>query len=74
VSEMEIEQQYTVAELAKMLKMRPATVRTWIREGVITAGKFGGEHGDWRIPETEVRRLVNDAYGSKTTVTEPASE
>lgn len=59
-----VEQHYTVSELAKLLKMRPQTIRMWIREEKIKAVRFGGPNGDYRIPESEAVRLVNDAYGS----------
>jgi excisionase family DNA binding protein len=59
-----IEQFYTTAELAKLLKMKQQTIRAWIRDGKINAAKFGGENGDYRIPHSEAERLVNDAYGS----------
>ncbi len=64
MSESAIEKHYSVAELSKLLGLKPATIRTWIREGKIKAVKFGGDKGDWRIPESEAVRLVNDAYGS----------
>jgi len=61
----EIEEFFTVAELSKILKMKPYTVRIWIRDKVIIAVKLGGEHGDWRIPKSEVQRLVDEAYGRR---------
>jgi len=65
VSEGPIEKFYTVTELAKILKVKNYTVRRWIKEEIITAGRLPGERGDYRISETEAKRLVNNMYGSK---------
>jgi excisionase family DNA binding protein len=66
VSEEPIEQYYSVAQLAKMLSVKPYTVRRWIKDKTIEAIRLPGERGDYRISKTEASRLVNNTYGSKT--------
>lgn len=66
MSEEPIEQFYSVAQLAKMLSVKPYTVRRWIKDKTIEAIRLPGERGDYRISETEAKRLVNNIYGSKT--------
>jgi excisionase family DNA binding protein len=47
---------YNVDEAAKMLSVKPATLRDWIRAGKVNATKLGG----WKISDTELRRLINN--------------
>lgn len=58
---MESKQLYTVRELADMLRVHPATVTRALVAGSIKGirplSKSGGS-GHWRIPTTEVERLV----------------
>ena len=49
---------YTVEEVAKKLKVRPRTVREWIKKGQIKASKLPS--GQWRIKEEELRRILNN--------------
>jgi excisionase family DNA binding protein len=64
MSEEGLEKHYTVTELARILSVKPYTVRRWIREETITAVRLPGGRGDYRISETEAKRLVNNTYGS----------
>lgn len=59
-----LEKHYSVAELARMLSVKPYTVRRWIHDNEVKAVKLPGGRGDYRISETEATRLVNNTYGS----------
>lgn len=48
---------YTTADLARILAVRPKTVRTWIEEGELKAIKVGRQ---WRIAPSELDRLVRE--------------
>lgn len=48
------------AKVAVYFDVKAPTVRKWITEGKIKAAKIGT---DWRIPESEVFRLVQESYG-----------
>lgn len=45
----------TVRETADLLKVKEATVRTWIRENQLRAIKFGR---DWRIQEDDLEAFI----------------
>lgn len=61
----ELEEKYhTVADLAKMLSVKPHTVRRWIHDEEVKAVKLPGPRGDFRIPHSEAVRLVNNTFGS----------
>jgi excisionase family DNA binding protein len=47
-----------VPEVARRLSLDPETVRRWIRAGKIKATLMGSNQAGWRIPESEVRRLL----------------
>jgi len=51
-----VKQFFRVDEVAQLLGVTPQTVRNWIREGKITAIRFGRPH---LIPIDEVARLLN---------------
>lgn len=69
----------TVAEVAAIFKKSKHTIRKWIKEGVLRAIKPGDSI--WLVPESEVRRVVEDLYGAPmvppsatgTMPTEPAN-
>ena len=48
----------TVAEVAARLGANPYTIRRWLREGRIKGVMPGGTKLGYRIPESEVRRLL----------------
>ncbi len=54
----------TVPELAARLKVRQETVREWLRSGQLSGYNLGGQAG-WRIPVTEVERLLNARSGKR---------
>lgn len=48
----------TVAEVASRLKISQETVRIWLRQGKLRGTRPGGDRMGWRIPESEVRRVL----------------
>jgi excisionase family DNA binding protein len=53
------EQMLTVPQVAKRLGANPYTIRRWLREGRIKGVMPGGTKLGYRIPESEVRRLLD---------------
>jgi excisionase family DNA binding protein len=47
-----------VSEAADQLRVPEATVRRWIREGKLQATMLGGTKTGYRIPESEIARLL----------------
>lgn len=45
----------TVRETSELLKVREATVRTWIRDNQLRAIKFGR---DWRVREEDLEAFI----------------
>jgi excisionase family DNA binding protein len=52
------EQLLTVKEVAERLRANPQTVRRWLREGKLRGRMPGGEKLGYRIPASEVVRLL----------------
>ena len=52
-----MEEYLTVAEVAAKLKVDPETVRVWLRTGKLRGTRLSRAAG-WRIPESEVIRLL----------------
>lgn len=52
------EQLLKVPEVAKRLRVRQETVRRWISEGTIHGTMIGGRRSGYRIPASEVERLL----------------
>ncbi|MCC7366822.1 MAG: helix-turn-helix domain-containing protein [Chloroflexi bacterium] len=48
----------TVPEVAERLRMNPETIRVWLRDGRLRGVRPGGKRAGWRIPESEVRRIL----------------
>ena len=57
------EKMYSTGEVAEMLGVDYATVARWARTGKIKAIRTVGGH--WRIPESEVKRLLNQDRGGE---------
>jgi excisionase family DNA binding protein len=55
---MEDERLLTVKEVAERLRANPQTVRRWLREGKLKGVMPGGEKLGYRIPTSEVTRLL----------------
>ena len=47
----------TVHEVAEQLKVKEATVRTWIRDRQLRAIKFGK---DWRVTVADLEAFLNE--------------
>lgn len=56
---------YSVAEVARKLQVSDETIYRWLKSGNLKAVKIGGQ---WRIKESELRRLLGelDEEGSIT--------
>ena len=50
----------TVREVADRLRLKPETVRRWLRSGRLRGISLGSDHAGWRVRESEVRRLTGD--------------
>lgn len=50
-----------VEEVAKRLQLAPETVRRWLRAGRLEGVRLGGTKAGYRIPESEVWRLLGRA-------------
>jgi excisionase family DNA binding protein len=48
----------TVKEAAARLKLNPETIRRWIKSGRIRAVSLGSDRAGFRIPESEVLRML----------------
>lgn len=51
-----VERKFGIVEAAKLLGIKPRTVREWIRNGKLEAQKPGGSY-IWLISESEIDRL-----------------
>lgn len=58
------EKLYTVPEVARTFSVTPATVRVWLDDDYIEGFKVGRGVGQWRIKESEVKRIANERHGS----------
>jgi excisionase family DNA binding protein len=56
---MDNERFLTVPEVAERLRMNPETIRVWLRDGRLSGVRPGGKRAGWRIPESEVRRVLS---------------
>jgi excisionase family DNA binding protein len=55
----------TVAEVAARLKISQETVRIWLRQGKMRGYRPGGDKIGWRVPQSEIRRLLQQPPSSK---------
>lgn len=55
---MDNERFLTVLEVAERLRMNPETIRVWLRDGRLRGVRPGGKRAGWRIPDSEVRRIL----------------
>ena len=56
---MDDERVLTVAEAAERLRTSEETIRRWLRDGKLRGVRIGSTRVGWRIPESEVRRLLS---------------
>ena len=50
-------EQFSVSDAARVVNVNPATLRAWIRRGLVRHVVLPG--GGWRIPRAEVERLTS---------------
>lgn len=48
----------TTHEVAEQLRVKPITVQRWLAAGKMRGTKLPGARSEWRIPESEVTRLI----------------
>lgn len=58
---MDGERVLTVDEVAERLRVTTEAVRRWLRSGKLKGVRIGSTKAGWRIPESEVRRLLGGA-------------
>ncbi len=49
----------TVTEVADQLRISQNTVRNWLRSGRLRGRRIGGTKAGWRIPASEIIRLMS---------------
>jgi excisionase family DNA binding protein len=49
----------TVPEAADLLRVHQQTVRVWLREGKLRGRLIGGRKSGYRIPASEIERLLS---------------
>lgn len=52
---------FSVGQVAEKLAVRPATVRKWLRENLLTGYKINGR--DWRVTEESLIDFINGRHG-----------
>ena len=55
------EEYLTVTEAAIRMKVNPETVRVWLRQGRLGGSRLGGTKAGYRIPRSEVERILRGA-------------
>ena len=55
----------TLAEMARLLKVAPNTVRDWANRGLLRSSRVG-DRGDRRFAVSEVRRFLKQQKGIET--------
>ena len=56
----------TVSEAAARLRISEEVARRWLRDGKLRGRRIGSTRAGWRIPESEVRRLLTGGDEVKT--------
>ncbi len=54
----------TVAEVAERLKVGRETVRRWLKQGRLHGMMIGGTKAGYRIPRSQLERLLKDGSGA----------
>jgi len=57
----------TVREAAARLKLNPETIRRWIKSGRIRAVSLGSDRAGFRIPESEIDRVLRGGLAGSAT-------
>jgi excisionase family DNA binding protein len=56
----------TVRQAAEMLQLSPLTIRAWIRRGKIRAVYLGSDAAGYRVPASEIERIIHGRDGGET--------
>ncbi len=59
-------QMLTVPEVARQLRVNEESVRRWLRSGRLKGVRIGGPRAGYRIPESEVARILNVEQDQQT--------
>jgi excisionase family DNA binding protein len=62
---MDDERLLTVPEVAERLRVHPETVRVWLRQGKLKGIRIGGTKAGYRIPSSELDRLLGGSGAEK---------
>lgn len=57
----------TVGQVARIMNVTPATVRTWLREGKLKGTQINSDSPQgrrWRISVSALQEFVSERYGS----------
>jgi excisionase family DNA binding protein len=54
------QQWFSISEFGKLAGISPATVRRWLREGLLHGVQTKPGTGHWRIPLSELERLQKE--------------
>lgn len=60
------ERHYSTTRVAERLDVSPETIRLWVRDGFFPNAWRSPRGGPWRIPESDVRALVQKMRGEIT--------
>jgi excisionase family DNA binding protein len=58
------EKMLKVAEVAERARVDPETVRRWLRGGALRGVRIGPGRGSYRVPESEVDRMLGVEPGT----------
>lgn len=62
----------TVQEAAEQLQVHPQTVRVWLRQSKLKGRLIGGRKSGYRIPVSEIDRLLSpDTYSTASETASP---
>ena len=61
-----IERLLTVPEVAQRVRVSPATVRDWLRQGKLKGTRPGGTKVGWRVAEAEIDRFLAAGMPAET--------
>lgn len=53
----------TVRQVAERLQLKPETIRRWVRSGKLRAVSLGSDAAGYRVPTSEVDRLLRSGDG-----------
>jgi excisionase family DNA binding protein len=63
----------TVRQAAEMLQLSPLTIRAWIRRGKLRAVYLGSDAAGYRVPASEIERIIHGQAEEETEARKGAS-